>query len=206
MQSQASPLSTIIVLVIVGAFIIGSGALLLSSRPDPVQITINPPVPTGTPLPTATPAPILVYITGAVNQPETTVEVPYNSRVMDAISAAGGFTNNANQTLVNIAGILRDGDQVHVPEIVIVESQSEDSNTPLDVEDLPTPSGGNIIYINTATQEELETLPGIGPATAQSIIEYRDLNGSFNQLEDLDNVSGIGPATLENLRDLIAFD
>lgn len=211
MQSQASPLSTIIVLIIVAVLIVGSGALLLSSRPDPVQITINPPVPTVTPLPTATPAPILVYVTGAVAQPETTVEVPFNSRVMDAISAAGGFTDNANQTLVNVAGILRDGDQVHVPEIVVIEqSDGTDETTPdvdpVTVDELPTPSGGDVIYINTATLEELETLPGIGPATAQSIIDYREENGPFTQLDDLDNVSGIGPATIENLRDLVAFD
>ncbi len=204
MQSQASSSLTIIVLVIVGAFIIGSGALLLSSRPDPVQITINPPIPTVTPLPTATPAPILVYVTGAVNQPETTVEVPYESRVIDAITAAGGFTDNANQTLVNVAGILRDGDQVHVPALVIPEENTSEEITA--IEELPTPSGGDVIYINTATLEELETLPGIGPATAQSIIDYREENGVFTQLEDLDDVPGIGPATLQNLSELVAFD
>lgn len=197
MQSQASPLSTIIVLLIIAIFIIGSGALLLASRPDPVQITINPPVPTVTPLPTATPSPIQVYVTGAVTQPETIVEVPHNSRVMDAISAAGGFTENANQSLVNIAGILRDGDQVHVPEM----SNASNGNNAL-----PTPSGGTIIYVNTATVEELATLPGIGIATAQRIIDYRTENGPFASLDDLDNVSGIGSGILSDIQELIAFD
>jgi len=208
MREQASSLSTIIVVIIVAVFIAGSGALLLSSRPDPVQITINPPVPTSTPLPTSTPEPILVYITGAVNQPETTIELPHDSRVMDAISAAGGFTDNANQTLVNIAGILRDGDQIHVPEIITVEQPQTDNTDTESVtaEQLPTPSGGNVIYVNTATLEELQALPGVGPAMAQRIIDYRTENGPFTQLDDLDNVSGIGPATLENLQDLIAFD
>lgn len=201
MSSQTSPLSTFIAFVIIVLLIIGSGALLLASRPEPVQITINPPIPTATPLPTATPSPILVYITGAVNQPDTTVEVPYNSRVMDVISASGGFTDNANQSLVNMAGILRDGDQIHVPQIIVNESETQSSS---DI--LPTPSGGNVIYVNTATSAELQTLPGIGEATAERIIAYREENGPFTQLEDLDNVSGIGQATLDNLRDLVAFD
>jgi competence protein ComEA len=199
MQSQASPLSTLIAFIIVVLLIVGSGALLLSSRPEAVQITIYPPIPTSTPQPTATPAPILVYITGEINQPETTVEIPYGSRVMDAISAAGGFTDKADKTFVNLAGILRDGDQVHVPAV----TTDNDSTA---TESLPTPSGGTVIYINTATFDELQTLPNVGPALAQRIIDYRTENGSFARLEDLDNVSGIGEATLENLRDLIAFD
>lgn len=195
MQSQASSRITLVALIIVVVLIIGGGALLLSSRPEPVQITINPPIPTATPEPTVTPSPILVYVTGEVNQPETTVEVPFGSRVMDAISAAGGFTDHADQTHVNIAGILHDGDQVHVPT-------DEETTT----DNLPTPSGGTVVYINTATLEDLQTLPGVGPALAQRIIDYRDENGAFANLEALDNVSGIGPATLETLRDLIAFD
>ena len=200
MQSQASPVYTLIAFIVVALLIIGSGALLLSSRPEPVQITINPPIPTATPLPTATPAPIFVYVTGEVNQPETTVEVPFGSRVMDAISAAGGFTDHADRALVNVAGILRDGDQVHVPALPSI------SDGDAGLGQLPTPSGGNVIYINSATVEELQTLPGVGPALAQRIIDYREANGSYSSLDDLDQVSGIGPSILESLSDLIAFD
>lgn len=196
MSSENSSLSTVIVFLIVGVLIVGSGALLLASRPEPVEITINPPIPTATPEPTSTPEPILVYITGAVQQPETTIALPHDSRVMDAISAAGGFTDDANQSLVNLAGILRDGDQIHVPSLAIDTSTSQ----------LPTPSGGSLVYINTANSEELQTLPGIGQAMAERIITYRDENGPFTQLEDLDNVSGIGQATLDNIKDLVAFD
>ena len=199
MQSQASSRINLIALIIVAILIIGGGALLLSSRPEPVQITINPPVPTATAEPTATPSPILVYVTGEVLQPETMVEVPFGSRVMDAITATGGITENADQTLVNLAGILRDGDQIHVPAIVAADEETT-------IESLPTPSGGGVIYINSATVEELQTLPGVGPALAQRIIDYRDENGFFSSLEDLDNVSGIGPSILSNLSELIAFD
>lgn len=200
MQSEASPLSTLVAFIIVGVLIVGSATLLLLSRPEPVQITIHPPIPTVTPQPTATPQPILVYITGEVHQPETTIEVAYGSRVMDAISAAGGFTDDANKTAVNVAGILRDGDQVHVPAIISA------GNSTTSIDSLPTPSGGDVVYINTATLEELETLPGVGPGLAQRIIAYRTENGYFTRLEDLDNVSGIGDATLDNLSDLISFD
>lgn len=199
MQSQPSSRINLIALIIVVVLIIGGSVLLLSSRPETVQITIHPPIPTSTPEPSATPAPILVYVTGEVNQPETTVEIPFGSRVMDAITSAGGVTDNADQTRVNLAGILRDGDQVHVPAVI-----RDDDTIAEGI--LPTPSGENVIYINTATLEELQTLPGVGPALAQRIIDYRDDNGSIISLEDLDNVSGIGSSILENLSELIAFD
>ncbi len=112
------------------------------------------------------------------------------------MDAAGGMTKNANKTSVNLAATVRDGDQIHV-----MTNEVSDGNI-----ELPTPSGGWRVHINTATQAELETLPGIGAATARRIIEYRELVGSFDSLADLDNVSGIGPATLENLKDLVAFD
>ena len=179
------------------AILIAAGsALLLMSRPEPINISIVPPQPTATPAPTATPRPILVYVTGEVALPGTQHLLPHGSRVADVLAAAGGFTDLANKTLVNLAGILRDGDHVHVPSL-------EDNN--IDGA-LPTPAGGALVRVNSASQEELETLPGIGPATAQRIIEYREQVSQFDGLADLDEVPGIGPATLEKLKDLIAFD
>lgn len=198
MNTDATARSTILVFLVVILMLIAGGALLLLTRPEPVQITINPPIPTQTPAPTATHEAILVYITGEVNEPESTISLPYNSRVSDAIEAVGGLTDNANTELVNMAGILRDGDQIHVPAI--------SANTAENPEALPTASGGGIVFINSATAEELQTLPGIGEATAANIIAYRDENGSFTSLDDLDNVSGIGAATLENLAPLISFE
>lgn len=197
-NNQTSPMITLIAFIIIVIGIIVGSIVLLMSRPDPVMITINPPLPTGTPAPTSTPEPITVYITGAVNNPQTTLTVPFDSRVEDVVEMAEGFTEDANLDLVNLAGIVRDGDQIHIPSLTD-ESIAEDTS-------LPTPSGGTLVYINTATIEELQTLPGIGVATAQSIIDYRAENGEFTNLEDLDNVPGIGATTLETLAPLISFD
>jgi competence protein ComEA len=199
MNNEVAPRATIIAFIVVVILIIAGGAMLIAARPAPVQITINPPVPTPTDLPTATPAPVLVYITGAVAKPEQTITLPAGSRVQDALDAAGGALENADLTLVNLAAMLRDGDQIHVPAL------TEDAESVTD-EMLPTPSGGEIVYINTATLEELMTLPDIGESTAQRIIDYRTANGVFASLEDLDQVSGIGPATLEKIAALISFE
>ena len=193
MSSARESLIVFLVLVILISL---SGALLLLSRPEPISISIKPPPPTATPNPSPTPRPILVYVTGEVSQRGTQHFLPYGSRVSDAVAAAGGFSALANKELVNLAGILRDGDQVHVPAI----------RTDIIDGALPTPSGGKLVRVNSASQQELETLPRVGPAMAQRIIEYREQVGPFSNLADLDQVSGIGPSTLEGLEDLIAFD
>jgi competence protein ComEA len=189
-----SPLSTIIAFVVVALAVVGGIVVLLVTRPQPVAITIMPPAPTETPLPTASPAPLTIYVTGAVNAPGTLLTLPPGSRVQDALDAAGGVTAGADMTGVNLAALLRDGDQVHVPE-------PGGANTAL-----ATPSGGAVVRVNSATVDELATLPGVGPALAQGIVDHRDLNGPFASLDDLDEVSGIGPALLEELAGRVAFD
>ncbi|NWF68471.1 MAG: ComEA family DNA-binding protein [Chloroflexi bacterium] len=192
---EPSPRMTIAAFLIVAAAIIGGLVLLLATRPTPVAITINPPLPTRTPEATATPGPITVYVTGEVAQPGV-ITLPYGSRVEAALAAAGGTTENADLERVNLAGILRDGDQVHVAARTSQESESV----------LATPSGGGVVFVNRAALEELMTLPGIGQTTAQAIIAYREANGPFSSMEDLDQVEGIGPGTLANLEGLISFE
>jgi competence protein ComEA len=174
------------------AVIVG-GIGLLISRPRPTEVTVNPPAPTSTPQPTATPSPVRVYVTGAVQRPRNSITLPPGSRVEDAIAAAGGALDDADLDRINLASRLNDGDQIHVPTV--------GQESPVE---LPTASGsGGLININTATIQELETLPRIGPAVAQRIVEYREASGPFPDVEALTNVSGIGPSTLDELRELI---
>ena len=192
-RSEPSPRNTLVAFVIVLIALVAGVLFLLSSRPQAVQIIINPPVPTSTAAPTSTFAPITVYITGAVQKPEQTITLPYRSRVQDAITAAGGTTAEADLEKVNLADYLHDGDQVHVP----VKGQAVE---------LATPSAGVLVHINTATAEQLNALPGVGPTLAADIIAYRDANGMFKSISDLDNVPGIGPSLMEQLQGLLAFD
>lgn len=200
-DSSISPRIGLIAFAVLAIAIIVGSVIVLLARPEPVEIVVNPPEPTSTPAPTDTPSPITVYITGEVNEPQSTLTLPFGSRVQDVIDAAGGVTDDADLDRVNLAGIVRDGDQIDVPSLA---DSAEDTDSA--AEALPTPSGGEVIFINTATLAELQTLPGIGEATAQAIIDYRTENGNFTGIEDLDNVSGIGPATLETLEPLISFE
>jgi competence protein ComEA len=146
--------------------------------------------------PAPTEKPVIVYITGAVPRPGV-YALPKNARVQDAISAAGGFLAEAEKSQINLAAILEDGEKLDVPYI---EGASPVLATPLpDVETSTT----ELININIASNAELESLPGIGPTTAQRIIDYREENGPFLSPEDIINVPGIGPGTYERIKDLI---
>lgn len=173
--------------------IVGAGALLLLTRPQPVTIQVNPPLPTATPAPPPPPGPVIAYVTGAVAQPGALVELPAGSRVEQAVAAAGGLLPDADLERVNLAQVVRDGDQIHVPR------QGESAV-------LPTPGAGGLVRINHASAAELTALPGIGPALAARIVAWREANGPFDDLAALDQVSGIGPALLAQIAGLIAFD
>ncbi|HEY5160654.1 MAG TPA: helix-hairpin-helix domain-containing protein [Gaiellaceae bacterium] len=137
---------------------------------------------------------LLVDVSGAVRRPGV-YKLPTGSRVNDALLKAGGATKRADLTLVNRATPLTDGQQVLVPEKVTAATAATAA------------SGGSTaaapIHLNSATLEQLDELPGVGPATAQRIIDYRTANGPFKSVDELDSVSGIGPAKLAELRDLV---
>jgi len=144
---------------------------------------------------TPTPGALTVYVVGEVARPQSMVSLPAGSRVEDAIQAAGGVTDNADLSQINLSQRLNDGDYVYVPP----RAGTAELLT-------PTPNRPPIVHINEATLEELQTLPGIGPSLAQAILDYRTEHGPFTRLEDLDAVPGLGPAKIEALRGLIAFD
>ncbi len=124
----------------------------------------------------------------------------------DAIDAAGGLTGAAAADVVNLALPLTSGMHVHIPALVQVEEtpalieRAAPVVIPLDV------ATGELINLNTAAIAELELLPGIGPSTAQKIIDYRLANGPFATVEEIQNVSGIGPGKLEQVRALVTVE
>lgn len=185
--------------IIIG--LLSAGVILLVSRPPQgAAILLRPP---------PTQVPLIVYVTGAVSEPGV-YSLPINSRVEDAIQKAGGMTEEANSNAVNLATTLQDGLQIHVPlksEPAILGSGVTSSSEREEGGEKQTGSTtiSYPININTASQAELENLPGIGPVTAQKIIEYRQEN-EFLIIEDLQKVSGIGPATFEKLKELITVD
>jgi competence protein ComEA len=191
--------------LILGA-IVTLGGMTLFQRTQPAPIVIVPPEPTSTPAPTATPGPIQVYVNGAVAV-AAVYTLPPDSTVEQAIEAAGGFAVEANTAVVNLAQPLFHGAQVYVP------TMSELAATPTAVVSV-APRGGTavtildesaagLININQAGVAELDALPGIGPSTAEKIIEYRNSAGQFTTIEEIMNVPGIGEAKFEQIKALI---
>lgn len=136
---------------------------------------------------------VVVHAAGAVLQPGV-YELPPGSRVTDLIDAAGGPAPDADLDRLNLAALVIDGQRVYVPKV-------GEPTPPGDVAGDAQPTGP--IDLNTATLEQLESLPGVGPATAQAIIAERDRRGGFRSVDDLLDVRGIGPAKLDAIRDLV---
>ena len=160
-------------------------------------------------LPAPTKEPIAVHVIGAVPRPGL-YKFAEGARVQDAIDAAGGLLASANVDTINLAALLEDGQQLDIP----YKNGSEPStNVTTDAPfGLPgateapstsSESGAELININSASAEELDSLPGIGPTIAQRIIDYRTENGPFLTIEDIMNVSGIGPSTFDQIKDMI---
>ena len=200
MRNSSSPLALIAAFLVIALAIVGGAVLLIAARPAPVVITINPPPATATPVLTATPGPLTVYVTGAVSKPDVLITLPAGSRVKDALDAAGGAAANADLERIDLAAPLHDGDHIHVYQIGETAPVVDSNVTP------ETSSTGSVVHVNSATLEQLESLPGIGPALAQRIIDYRTANGPFTSLDSLEQVKGIGDSLIQKLTGLVAFD
>ena len=142
-------------------------------------------------------ATILVHVAGAVRHPGV-YRVRDGARVQTAIRRAGGATHQADLDALNLAAKLTDGRQVLVPSRVRAVASA--SGTASGTSAAPA---GAPVNLNSATVEELDVLDGIGPTTAQKIVDYREEHGGFSSVDDLDSVPGIGPATVESLRDAV---
>lgn len=172
---------------------------------------------------------IYIYIIGEVNQPGVVI-LDEGSRISDAINSAGGTTANADLSKINLVYTLQDGMKINIPNSeqlkkepdfqyitsnasdetlnesssgngsVSASSYSNGSSNDNKTSGSSIDAQSNIVNINTATQTELETLPGIGPSLALRIIEYRKENGKFNNIEEIKNVKGIGEAKYDDIK------
>jgi competence protein ComEA len=140
-------------------------------------------------------AALVVDVVGAVRRPGL-YRLEAGARIADAVTRAGGATAKADLAQVNLAAPLADGEQVVVP--------GRGSGAPGTAAGAPGASASGPVHLSTATLEQLDTLPGIGPVTAQKILDYRQEHGAFTSVDELDAVPGIGPARLDQLKDLVA--
>jgi competence protein ComEA len=174
---------------VLSVLLLSAGAVIYVRRPATQPIEIVEPSLTSVP----SSVELAVYVTGAVLSPGV-YYLPEESRVQDALEAAGGPTVNADLDRVNLATRVHDEDQIYFPEV--------------GEENLPSTrtggSGEGLININTASAAELERLPGIGPALAQSIVDFRESHGPFGAIDEINDVRGIGQGVFEEIRELIA--
>jgi competence protein ComEA len=178
---------------------------LATRRADPGTTSIGP----EQPAPVTAAGGSWVAVTGAVARPGLYWVLP-DARLSSLIVAAGGLTDDADPDRINLAAPLRDGERIHVPrrdeEVappLIAGGDGAGGGSPGPTSPSAGPTTVEPVDINRATAEQLEDLPGVGPATAQAIIEHRQANGPFNSVEELTEVRGIGPAKLERLRPLV---
>jgi competence protein ComEA len=180
----------LLAVVVVAVLLVVAGRMFLR----PGQASVPPPLRPAAAAPVQKPATreVFVDVVGAVRRPGL-YRLRDGARVADAVARAGGVTPKAELELVNLAARVSDGEQVVVPRHGAGAVGA-------------APSGGGAagptgpVHLNSATLELLDSLPGVGPVTAQKILDYRERHGAFGALEELDAIPGIGPARLEQLR------
>ena len=177
----------LVVLVLAGRFVLGAGAA--SSGGDGAAEVV------AQPLRAEAAPPVVVHVVGAVRVPGL-YRLARGKRVADAVERAGGATGKADLALINLAAPVADGQQVVVPARAPPGAAAGEGG-----------GGGAAagpVHLNTATLEQLDELPGVGPVTAQKILDYREKHGAFSSLRELDAIPGIGPARLAQLSELVA--
>jgi competence protein ComEA len=177
----------LVVLVLAGRFVLGAGAA--SSGGDGAAEVV------AQPLRAEAAPPVVVHVVGAVRVPGL-YRLARGKRVADAVERAGGATGKADLALINLAAPVADGQQVVVPARAPPGAAAG--------EDGGGGAAAGPVHLNTATLEQLDQLPGVGPVTAQKILDYREKHGAFSSLRELDAIPGIGPARLAQLSELVA--
>jgi competence protein ComEA len=173
---------------------------LLPPAPAPAPAAATPPVSVAGAVgvrPGAAPV-VVVHVVGAVRRPGL-YRFGQGKRIADAVARAGGLTRRADAAAVNLAAPLADGQQIMVPARAgpgIATGGAEPS--------AGAAQASRPVHLNTATVEQLDALPGVGPVTAQKIIDFRQQHGAFASVDELDAIPGIGPARLRDLRELVA--
>ena len=191
---------------------------MMRDKPPPITSAKLPPVQmvsSAKPTPSAPPAadePVVVSVVGLVHKPGLVTLHP-GARIADAVAGAGGALDGADLLGLNMAQRLNDGEQIIVGmapppgQPAKLGSEVAASTGPLPPSSVPSAkrsaSPSAPIDLNTATVEQLDALPGVGPVTAQAIVAWRDANGKFTSVDQLGDVDGIGPARLEKLRSLV---
>jgi competence protein ComEA len=191
----ALPLSRRQALVAAGALavvLVLAGKLLAGGGPSHRVPTFRP----ARAAPPAPPPAVVVDVAGAVRRPGL-YRLPQGSRIADALARAGGATPKASVEGVNLAAPLADGEQVVVPW------RTPGGGVAAAPAGSPAGPASGPVSLSTATVEQLDALPGIGPVTAQKIVDYRTAHGAFHSVDELDAISGIGPAKLDQLHGLV---
>lgn len=173
--------------------VLGCAVLFAALSPRSTVEVIERDRPTGAARGGVASAALFVHILGAVERPGL-YELPEGARAVDVVAAAGGFTDAADQTQLNLARLVSDGEQIRVPELGEAPSAAV----------VGTTADGKV-NLNTADAVTLETLPRVGPSLAARIIAWRESNGRFSAVEDLLSVSGIGAKTFEGLREHVTI-
>ena len=177
-------------ILLAGRFVLGAGTTTVAPLPPP------PPQGAGvTGLPAAR---VVVDVVGAVRRPGL-YRLEQGTRIADAVARAGGATGKADLSMVNLAAPLADGEQVVVPKRGPAGAAAGAGAAGAGAAATTGP-----VHLSTATLEQLDSLPGIGPVTAQKILDYRTKHGAFTSVDELDAVPGIGPSRMDQLQDLVA--
>jgi competence protein ComEA len=179
----------LVVLVLAGRYVLGAGAASSGGGGDGAAEVV------AQPLRAEAAPPVVVHVVGAVRVPGL-YRLGRGKRVADAVERAGGATGKADLALINLAAPVADGQQIVVP-----------ARAPRGVAaggDGGDDAAAGPVHLNTATLEQLDELPGVGPVTAQKILDYRQKHGAFSSVRELDAIPGIGPARLAQLSELVA--